>query len=204
MLSFIFWFVAGFLAGSIPFSPLLGKFFSSKDIRSVGDANPGAANVWKVGGWKLGLLAAFLDVSKGAVPVFLARTTGDFSGWELVPIALAPIFGHALSPFLKFKGGKAIATSLGVWLGLIGMEAIIVFAIFTLITLAIQPENAISVAVGMSGLTAYWIVTKSPFPITLIAIVDLLLLIWKHRRELAQPLQTRGWVKHLFVRQRSS
>lgn len=204
MLLYIFWLVISFLAGSIPFSPLLGKLFSHKDIRQVGDGNPGSSNVWKACGWAVGLLAVALDVSKGALPVFFARTAGGFSGWELVPIALAPIFGHAFSPFLHFRGGKAIATTLGVWLGLVGMEAIIVFAIFTLVTLAVQPENAVSVAVGMSGMTAYWIVTAVPFYFICISALNLLLLSWKHRHELAQPVHTRAWVKNIFFRLRSS
>ena len=204
MLNILFWTIIGFVAGSIPFSPLIGRLFARRDIRTVGDGNPGAANVWKAGGWKVGVLATALDVSKGALPVFFARTTGGLSGWALVPVSLAPIFGHAFSPFLRFHGGKAIASTLGVWLGLIGLEPIIVFAIFTLVTLAIQPEHAVSVAVGMSGMTAYWIVTHAPFNLVFTASVNLLLLIWKHRRELAQPLQARNWVKKFFLRLRSS
>jgi glycerol-3-phosphate acyltransferase PlsY len=204
MLNIIFWTIIGFITGSIPFSPLLGSRFSHRDIRAVGDGNPGAANVWKACGWKIGVLAMVLDMSKGVLPVFLARTTGELSGWALVPVSLAPIFGHAFSPFLHFRGGKALATSGGVWLGLAGMEGIIVFAIFTLVTLAIQPDHAVSVAVGMAGMTAYWIVTRSPISLVCIAVVNLLLLIWKHRRELLQPLHTRAWVKNIFLRLRSS
>lgn len=204
MLNSFFWTLIAFVAGSLPFSPLIGRLFSHKDIRNVGDGNPGAANVWKTAGWKVGLLATTLDVSKGALPVFFARTTGGLSGWALVPVSLAPIFGHAFSPFLRFRGGKAIASTLGVWLGLIGLEPIIVFAIFTLLTLAVQPENSISVAVGMSGMTAYWIVTRAPFSLITIAAVNTLLLLWKHHRELLQPLQVRGWVRNIFLRLRSS
>lgn len=204
MLNSFFWTLIAFAAGSFPFSPLIGRLFSHRDIRTIGDGNPGAANVWKSAGWKVGLLATTLDVSKGALPVFFARTTGGLSGWALVPVSLAPIFGHAFSPFLRFRGGKAIASTLGVWLGLIGLEPIIVFAIFTLLTLAVQPENAISVAVGMSGMTAYWIVTHAPFSLITIAAVNTLLLLWKHHRELLQPLQARGWVRNIFLRLRSS
>ena len=203
MLNIIFWTVIGFIAGSIPFSPLLGRLFSHRNIRTVGDGNPGAANVWKACGWKIGMLAGVLDVSKGALPVFLARTTGGLSGWALVPVSLAPIFGHAFSPFLHFRGGKAIAASLGSWLALTGLESIIVFAIFTLVTLAIQQEHAVSVVIGMSGLTAYWIVTRSPVNLVCIAVVNLLLLVWKHRRELLQPIHTRAWIKNIFLRLRS-
>lgn len=204
MLDSFLWTLIAFFSGSIPFSPLVGRLFSRRDLRTVGDGNPGAANVWMAAGWKVGLLAIALDVSKGALPVFFARTAGGLSGWALVPVSLAPIFGHAFSPLLRFRGGKAIASTLGVWLGLVGLEPIIVFAIFTLLTLAIQPENAVAVAVGMLGLTTYWIVAHAAFSLITIAAVNTLLLLWKHRRELLQPLQTRGWVRNIFLRPRSS
>lgn len=103
----------GFLAGGIPFSLIVGKLFARVDIRTVADGNPGATNVIRAAGWKAGVPAIILDISKGYLPVALARHYG-LADWALVPVALAPILGHAFSPFLKFHGGKALGATGGV------------------------------------------------------------------------------------------
>ena len=204
MANLMLWIVGGFLSGSIPFSLLLGRLMTHKDIRSIGDGNPGAANAWKAGGWTSGLPAMILDIGKGFLPVFLAVHIGHLNGLALLPIALAPILGHAFSPFLRFKGGKAIGVSGGVWLALACFEPIVVFGIFTLVMLLFQPEHAWCVVVGMSCLTFYWVVTQAPLPIILTAAGNLLIIACKHRLELLKPILLRQWVKNLLFRTRSS
>ena len=99
--------LGAFLLGACPFSVILGRWFLKKDIREYGDGNPGAANVFRAGGHKLGYLAVFLDVVKGVPFVLLAHTVFGFSNLALIPIGLCAILGHAFSPFLKWRGGKA-------------------------------------------------------------------------------------------------
>lgn len=113
------WAVIGFALGAIPFSVLLGRLLLGKDIRQYGDGNPGGTNVARASGSKLlGALAIVLDMIKGALPVALAHYVFSVDGWALVPVMLAPIVGHAYSPFLRFRGGKAIASTFGVWTAL--------------------------------------------------------------------------------------
>ncbi len=115
------WALIGFALGSIPFSVILGRLLLRKDIRQYGDGNPGGTNVARASGSKLlGALAIVLvlDMAKGALPVSLAHYVFGVDGWALVPVMLAPILGHAYSPFLRFKGGKAIAVTFGVWTAL--------------------------------------------------------------------------------------
>jgi glycerol-3-phosphate acyltransferase PlsY len=114
----IYWFLVGFIAGSIPFSLWVGKIAIHTDIRTVGDGNPGGTNVWKAGGRFWAILAVLLDGFKGAIPVGLAYYVYKINGWMLIPVALAPLLGHMFSPFLKFHGGKGLATTFGIWLGL--------------------------------------------------------------------------------------
>ena len=76
MLDTLFWTLVGFLLGAIPFSLLMGKLLTRKDIRSVGDGNPGGANAIKAGGLKAGIPAILLDIGKGYLPVFLAQKAG--------------------------------------------------------------------------------------------------------------------------------
>ncbi|MFD0672183.1 glycerol-3-phosphate acyltransferase [Cohnella sp. GCM10027633] len=115
-----------FLSGSFMFSYWIGRLLR-RNITSVGDGNPGAINLWKTSGMKFGLLGIALDFLKGYVPVLLALQ--DVDGYALAPIALAAIAGHAFSPFLKGKGGKAIAVSFGVWSALTSFEASLAYAI---------------------------------------------------------------------------
>ncbi|MBM4017245.1 MAG: glycerol-3-phosphate 1-O-acyltransferase PlsY [Planctomycetes bacterium] len=126
--------VAAYLAGSVPFGWLIGKA-RGMDIREHGSKNIGATNCWRVCGWPYGLAAFVLDVAKGFVPgvllvhwwpAFIPEPFGDCPYyWEenphwlfVVPVAAAPIVGHVFPVWLRLKGGKAVATSLGVLLAL--------------------------------------------------------------------------------------
>ncbi len=104
--------------GALPFSVWLGQHFLHTDIRAYGDANPGATNVLRAGGRWVAALALLLDLAKAALPVVFAYRVLAFEGLRLVPIALAPVIGHAFSPLLGGHGGKAVAATGGVWLGL--------------------------------------------------------------------------------------
>jgi glycerol-3-phosphate acyltransferase PlsY len=198
----ILWTILAFLLGSIPFSLLVGQLFSKKDIRTFGDGNPGAYNVWHICGWQLGVLAILLDVGKGTLPIFLAQLQG-LGGWSLVPVALAPIFGHGFSPFLSFRGGKAVATTLGVWFGLTGITGIIAFAVLAILSMGFLSEHAWVVVCGMGGIIAYLLFTQSPIWLLAIAAANLLLLQWKHRHELLQPIQVRDLRSVLWNRRNS-
>jgi acyl phosphate:glycerol-3-phosphate acyltransferase len=109
------WTLIGFLLGSLPISVWLGRLVLHTDIRGYGDGNPGGTNVVRAGSRGLGVLAIVLDMLKGALPVSLAYYVFKVDGWLLAPVVLAPIAGHAFSPFLGFRGGKALATTFGVW-----------------------------------------------------------------------------------------
>jgi glycerol-3-phosphate acyltransferase PlsY len=118
MLELVVWTVLGFIAGSLPFSVWLGRAALKQDITDFGDANPGATNVLRAGGKGWGALALALDTAKALAPVALAWYGAGIQDWRAIPIALAPIAGHAFSPFLHWRGGKAVATSLGSWMAL--------------------------------------------------------------------------------------
>ena len=119
-MSSVVWIAAGLVLGSLPFSVWIGKIFLRTDIREYGDGSPGATNVARAGSKSLYVMAALLDAFKGTVPVWLAQTISGVTGWELAAVAVAPVMGHAFSPFLKFRGGMGVATTFGVWLGLTG------------------------------------------------------------------------------------
>jgi acyl phosphate:glycerol-3-phosphate acyltransferase len=118
--------VVCFLCGSLMFSYWLGLIVK-KDIKTVGDGNPGAANLGKAAGYKYGAAGVVLDFLKAYLP--LVWISPYVNGTEIISLALAPIFGHAFSPFLKFKGGKSIAVTFGVWSALTHFKVSIVYAI---------------------------------------------------------------------------
>jgi glycerol-3-phosphate acyltransferase PlsY len=119
------WLVLGFLAGSIPFGLLVTRALGHPDVRRAGSGNIGATNVARVAGRKLGVLTLVLDVLKGLVPVFVvARVVEDVvagtaaAQWRGGLVALAAVVGHCFTPWLAFRGGKGVATALGVLLAL--------------------------------------------------------------------------------------
>lgn len=203
MLNIIVWTVFGYLFGSIPFAYLIGRFLAKKDIRQVGDGNPGGANVWIAGGWTVGLLAALIDIFKGYLPVALARHAGLLD-WSLIPVCLAPILGHATQPFLGFRGGKALGATGGVWIALIGLRTFPIYASFTLPILALQTENAYSALAGMLALLGYAIFFEGSSWLITFAVINVLLITFTHRKNLRRPLQLRSWIANLFARRSAS
>lgn len=110
--------VIAYLSGALPWSVWLGRAFYGADVRAVADGNPGATNAFRVGGWRLGVAVMLLDFSKAFIPVALARWALDLPGEQLFFVALMPTVGHAFSIFLRFRGGRALATMFGSWSGL--------------------------------------------------------------------------------------
>lgn len=110
--------ILAFFLGSLPLAVWLGRLTTGEDIRKYGDHNPGATNVLRAGSRGGFILAIVLDISKAALPVGVAYQQWGIQDWRIVPLALAPVAGHAFSPFLGGKGGKALATAFGVWIGL--------------------------------------------------------------------------------------
>ena len=115
--------ILSYLLGSTPFAFILGKVFKKIDLRKTGSGNIGATNLARVAGYKIGSVALILDATKGIIPVILFAdlTTNSFGlSIDLVRVILGivSICGHNWTIFLNFKGGKGIATSLGVLIGL--------------------------------------------------------------------------------------
>lgn len=183
--------LGGFLLGAMPFSIWLGHLVASQDIRAYGDHNPGATNVLRAAGFAPFTLALFLDISKGALPVGLAYYVLDIQDWRIIPIALAPPLGHAFSPFLKWQGGKAIAATFGVWIGLtiwiVPLAGLILLVVWSLL---LRPSGW-AVLVTLVGLLLFLLIWN-PLPIYIAVLGGhTLLLIWKHRQELAQKPELR-------------
>lgn len=127
--------VAGaYLLGSIPFSFILGKVLKGIDLREYGSRNVGATNALRVLGWKTGLLALILDMLKGYGAILIARSLAPQSNILLISVGFAAILGHIFTIFLRFKGGKGVATSAGVFAALMPVSFIVALLSFLIIT----------------------------------------------------------------------
>lgn len=179
------------LSGSLMFSYWIGLFMNV-NLRQVGDGNPGAFNLWKGAGFKFGLLGVALDFLKGYLPVLLILNAGLVSGYQLIPIALAPIIGHSFSPFLKFNGGKSLAVSFGVWSALTQFRASVSLAVILALLFVVvrvlnkgkgstSTEDGIQTTAGFLLLSIYLLITKSPVAFIWIWLGNFLILLWKNR-----------------------
>ena len=121
--------IFAYLMGSIPTGVILAKAFSDVDPRTQGSRNIGATNVFRTAGKKLGVITLLGDILKGLIPVAIARGSLDSYFW-IGAVALVAFLGHLYPIFLKFKGGKGIATGLGVFLALSPLPAILSFVVF--------------------------------------------------------------------------
>ncbi len=187
MLPQLLWAILAFFLGALPFAVWVGRLATRRDIREVADHNPGATNVLRTGGFGWFIVAMSLDISKAAVPVGLAAQVFGWSGWPLLLIALAPPLGHAFSPFLGGKGGKAVATVFGVWIGLtIWQLPVVCLAALAFWFLWLRTSGWV-VVLTMVTVLAY-LVSWRPEPLLMAVVAaQIALLAYTHRADLARP-----------------
>ena len=182
-----------FFCGSLPFSVWAGKFLLDRDVRQYGDGNPGAASVFKAGSKLAGLLVLMLDISKAAAPVGLAYFNLNIRGAAMYLIAIAPVLGHVFSPFLGFRGGKGIATVLGVWIGLTLWKVPLAGVIAAVIGNVLFTPPGWAVMLALAAMLAV-LVTWLPDPLLLLVwFSETLILAWTHRDDLRCGLHLRPW-----------
>jgi glycerol-3-phosphate acyltransferase PlsY len=182
----LLWSVIGFFSGSLMFSYWIGRWALGADIRQYGDGNPGMTNVIKAGSKKWAALAFALDALKGAIPVALARWVFGITGWWLVPVALAPIYGHAFSPFLRFRGGKAVAVSAGVWTAVTLWEVPTIGGILLGVWFSVVTVSGWAVVLTSFSLLVYLLLSNADPALLTIWAGNSLVVIWKYRADLQQ------------------
>jgi acyl phosphate:glycerol-3-phosphate acyltransferase len=193
--------IVGFFLGSLPFSVWLGRLVLKEDVRQYGDGNPGAANVGKAGGPLLGIVAVLLDGLKGAIPVLIAVHVFEISGPTLIPVALAPVVGHAFSPFLGFHGGKAIATTFGIWLGLTSWVGPVVLGVSVLALTAVIASSAWTIILAMFCWLGFML-WRSYDPVFIAVWAgNILIILWKHRYSLGESVKLRPYITGLLHRE---
>ena len=201
----LIWYLAAFLCGSVPFGLLLMKLAGKGDVRAQGSGNIGATNVLRSGGKGLGIATLALDAAKGFVPVLLAARAG--LGPELLGfVALAAVAGHMFTPWLRFKGGKGVATALGAVLAYHAAMAVPAFAVFLLALLVFRYVSLGSILAALTlflttlGWAGGWATLPlraglGPWPLAAWALIAGLVIL-KHRanlERLAKGTESRFW-----------
>jgi glycerol-3-phosphate acyltransferase PlsY len=172
-----------YLLGSIPFGYLLVKIFRHQDIRATGSGNIGATNVARSGAKGLGIATLLLDLGKALVAVKIAQHL-DPSNYDLaVAAAVAAILGHVFPIWLGFKGGKGVASALGVFIALTWPSALCIFLIFAIVfALTRYVSLASIIAAATFPLFAFWFVPiRTPIVIAGFLFIPLLIIVKHHQ-----------------------
>jgi glycerol-3-phosphate acyltransferase PlsY len=187
-----------FASGSVPWAVWMTRLVARADVRDVGDTNPGGANAWKVGGWQLGALVLVLDFLKGALPVYLAIRLGGVEGWGLTLVGIAPVLGHAFTPLLRFRGGKALATTVGIWTPPTSGVAFLLIFFCLGIGHAVQKVHVWSVAAAAVGMLVLVLVRYPEPPMLTLWAANLGVIAFKHLAELRRGPEARGWMLRML------
>jgi glycerol-3-phosphate acyltransferase PlsY len=182
--------VAGYLLGSIPFGLLLVHFIHGEDVRASGSGNIGATNVARRSP-VLGLATLILDASKGLAAVLFARTlfAGQHQRLAMTIAALCAVLGHLFPVWLRFRGGKGVATSLGSFALIVPKSILCLIGVFLLVLAATRYVSLASVSAAAAFPLSAWALREydDPRQLLLFGTVSVLV-IWKHRGNLARVI----------------
>jgi acyl phosphate:glycerol-3-phosphate acyltransferase len=170
--------VAGYLLGSVPTGYILGKL-AGVDVRTVGSGNVGATNVARVVGKRLGLLTLFADVAKGLIPVIVAREL-EVSLVTVAAVGFTAFLGHLYPIFLKFRGGKGVATALGVFLGVAPLATLVFILVFAVIVASTRIVSLGSIATALASPSVLWVLGYSTIFIGM-AVMIAAMITMRHR-----------------------
>jgi glycerol-3-phosphate acyltransferase PlsY len=173
--------LAAYLVGSIPFGFLLVKWISGGDVRTTGSGNIGATNVLRTTGRPLGVVTLLLDIGKGYLAVWLAEWLTQGSALWVSAAVLAVMAGHAFPVFLRFKGGKAVASCVGAYGYLAPLPLAAVLVVFA-VTVAITRYISLGSIVAAGSLPlAVWLISHPPAPVVAAAFIAGAFIIWRHK-----------------------
>lgn len=185
--------IISYLLGSIPFSYLIGKKIYGIDIRTKGSKNPGTTNAFRSFGKKAGILTLILDLAKGIFAVYLGYLIAGFNG-ELIALLVTP-FGHIFSFFLKFKGGKGVATTAGALIAVDYRVVIVLLIIFLLVFLIFRIVSLASICCAvLSNFVVIYFYGISLFSFVMLGLS--LLVIYMHRENIKRLIN--GSEKKMF------
>ena len=178
--------IVAYILGSIPNALWIGKVFKGIDVREHGSKNTGSTNAARVLGAKLGILTLILDISKGAIPTLIATMLLE-SSISVILVGICAILGHSFSIFMKFKGGKAVATTVGVFIVLVP-GAILLAAVIFFLVFGITRYVSLSSMIGAISLPIWIVLFYKNIPLTIFGIIIAILIIVRHKSNIQRLL----------------
>jgi len=191
----IFLIVAAYLMGSLPFSVWLGQIFFDTDVRNQGSGNAGATNTWRVLGWKAGLPVLALDIGKGLASTYLPflfssiASDPDLLLWGRVICGTAAAAGHIFPVFAGFRGGKAVATLLGVMIGLLPLPTIFSLGVFLILFISFRYVSLGSILAGISLPILVYLITDHPIQVLIFSGMITVLVLITHQKNIIRLIR---------------
>lgn len=177
--------ILSYALGAIPFGLIVGRIWRGVDIRELGSGNIGATNVYRSLGLGPGIVVFGADVLKGLIPVLCANRIASENACFVVAVGMLAILGHTLSPFLGFKGGKGVATSLGVGIGLVPVPAAMALGIWIVILAVTRYVSVASMlACSCVPFMIWWM--QEPVSYKVFGISVAIYVIFKHRSNIGR------------------
>lgn len=187
--------VAAYLLGSIPFGLLLSKLFGGSDVRKVGSGNIGATNVARAAGPVAGILTLMLDAAKGAAAVWLAARFANQSATWMIVAGLAALIGHCFPVWLRFHGGKGVATAAGVFLMLCPLALLGALILFILVVVFWRYVSLASISAAAAiPLLVYFLWAPHhapPLAVTFGSLAAAILVVYKHDANIQRLVEGR-------------
>ncbi|MFA9452331.1 MAG: glycerol-3-phosphate 1-O-acyltransferase PlsY [Candidatus Aminicenantaceae bacterium] len=180
----ILFLVFAYLLGSVPSGYLLYRIKEKKDIRDLGSTNIGATNVLRLTGWKLALPVALIDILKGAIPVYLALRWFPDS-WVAYAAGVLAVIGHCYPVYIRFKGGKGVATAVGVYAVLAPLPLLCSIAVFVLVV-ALTRFMSLGSLVAFFSLPFFIWIFLGDIEIVALGTATFVLIALRHRANIAR------------------
>lgn len=174
------WLCAAYLIGAIPTGVILTRIVGGEDIRNSGSGNIGATNVYRVAGRKMGIITLLGDCLKGLLPVLVAQQIAHLDTTAVAGVALAAFIGHCYPVYLSFKGGKGVATALGIFLVLSPKSVLAVLIVFVVVLLKWRFISLASVSAAAFTPLFVTLFNGAP-PIFTVTLVIAAIVIWRHK-----------------------
>lgn len=172
-----------YLLGSVPFGYIIGKLFKKTDIREYGSGNIGATNAFRILGPSLASLVLIGDISKGIFSIYLVRFLNIDNLFILTIAGLAVICGHDWSLFLRFKGGKGVATTFGVIFSFNLVISIVAVIVWVIIIIFTKYASLASIS-SLTAVVIFMILLKQPYEYVIFSIIILILTVFRHKENI--------------------
>jgi acyl phosphate:glycerol-3-phosphate acyltransferase len=175
-----------YFLGAVPFGYLLVRWRTGADVRGLGSGNIGATNVLRTTSRALGIVTLLLDIGKGFLAVWIAgRVSGGSAAW-MSAAALCVMAGHAFPVFLRFRGGKAVASFVGAFLYLAPVPLAAILLLFVILVASTRYISLGSVVGAAAFPFAVWLISHPPWPVLAAAAVAAVFIIWRHKENIAR------------------